>query len=197
MSIGELEKYTRDIVSKLNRLEVDFAVIGGIAVSFRTIERTTKDLDLAVAIESDTEAERIVRSVSQSGYRVEQVLEHEVEDRLSTVRLISIGDVEIFVDLLFASSGIENEVVATAEEVEVFPSLLVRVATIPSLIALKVLSADMTTRLQDVIDLRNLLKDASPEDIEAAKTLMTLITERGYNRNKDLLKDFEGFCAER
>lgn len=133
-------------------------------------------------------------AISLSDYHVEQVLEHDNDSKLSTVRLKSVGDSEIFVDLLFASSGIEREVVATAEEVEIFPDLPMRVATIPSLIALKVLSADKVSRLQDVIDLRNLVNDSSTEEIETAKALMSLITKRGYNRNKDLLKDYAGYC---
>ncbi len=173
-----------------------FALIGGIAVSFRTVERTTKDIDLAVAVESDAEAEELVRSLSDGGYLVETVIEQENAERLSTVRLISRGNSEMFVDLLFASSGIESEVVATAEDIEIFPQLVVPIAKIPSLIALKVLSANQKTRLKDILDLQNLLAIAIPKEIDFARNLLNLITARGFNRNKDLQKDLDGYIEQ-
>jgi len=97
---------------------------------------------------------------------------------------------------LFASSGIEPEIVATAEEAEIFPAINGLVATIPSLIALKVLSANANNRLQDIIDLQHLIKEATPNDINTARDLMKLITNRGFNRNKNLLKDFEGYIMQ-
>lgn len=193
MSIGQLEQHTRDVIEKLGNLRADFCVVGGIAVSFRTIERTTKGLDLAVAVADDSEAEKIVRFLKESGYKIDQILEHDVGDRLSTVRLISHGDPEVLVDLLFASSGIEQEVVASAELIEIFPNIRVKVATIPSLIALKVLSANDEDRLQDVIDLRNLINEAGEADVASARELLTRIRDRGYHRNKDLLAELESY----
>lgn len=57
-------------------------------------------------------------------------------------------------DVLFASSGIESEVVGSAELLEVLPGLTVPVARIGHLIALKVLSRDDRDRHQDIADLR-------------------------------------------
>ncbi len=108
---------------------MEFAVVGGIAVSFRSIERTTKDFDLAVVVNNDSEAESVVRTLIGLGYRVGQLLESDVTGRLSTVRMISIGEREIFIDLLFASSGIEREVVEGASQIEIFPGLSAKVAS--------------------------------------------------------------------
>jgi len=171
-------------------------VVGGLAVSLRTVERFTKDLDLAVAVRSDSEAEVLVLELSRSGYSVETVIEQDATNRLSTVRLISNGDVVMFVDLLFASSGIEPEVVASAEEAEIFPGVNALVATIPSLIALKVLSANTKTRLQDIIDLQYLIKEATLEEVDSARELTRLITERGFNRNKDLQRNLGQYLSE-
>ena len=171
-------------------------MVGGLAVSLRTVERFTKDLDLAVAVRSDSEAEVLVLELSRSGYSVETVIEQDATNRLSTVRLISNGDVVMFVDLLFASSGIEPEVVASAEEAEIFPGVNALVATIPSLIALKVLSANTKTRLQDIIDLQYLIKEATLEEVDSARELTRLITERGFNRNKDLQRNLGQYLSE-
>ena len=135
-------------------------------------------------------------SLSRSGYFVETVIEQDEASRLATVRLSFPGPPKILVDLLFASSGIEPEVVAAAEEAEIFPGMYGLVATIPSLIALKVLSADNKRRLQDIIDIQYLLKEASPHEITEARQLLDLITTRGYNRYKDLQKDLDGYIEQ-
>ena len=127
---------------------------------------------------------------------VETVIEQENAERLSTVRLISRGDSEMFVDLLFASSGIESEVVASAEDIEIFPNLIVPVATISSLIALKVLSGDNQRRLQDIIDIQHLLVEASQRDIDEARDLLDLITDRGFDRNKKLQADLDRYIDQ-
>lgn len=194
MNIRHLEEHARSVTEALRSFGAEFCVVGGIAVSFRTLERTTKDLDLAVAVADDSEAEAIVRHLRESGFRIEQLLEHDVTHRLSTVRLISKGTPEVFVDLLFASSGIEREVVQTAEPIEIFPNVIIKVAAIPSLIALKVLSADDKDRGQDIIDLRNLIKESTETDRESVRELLNLITSRGYNRSKDLLKEIDKYC---
>ena len=170
-----------------------FAIIGGVAVSIRTIERFTKDLDIALAVQSDSEAEAVVLSLSRSGYFVETVIEQDETNRLATVRLSFPGPPKILVDLLFASSGIELEIVVAAEEAEIFPGMYGLVATIPSLIALKVLSANEKNRLQDILDLQNLINESTQDDIATARELLSLITERGFNRKKDLLHDLDGY----
>lgn len=191
--IDHLEEYVKNVAQHLAGLGVEFAVVGGIAVSLRTIERFTKDVDFAISVKGDREAESIVESLRQSGFRIAMFLERDEDGRLATVRLTSGGDVEVFVDLLFATSGIENEVVADATPLEIFPGFVVKLASIPALIAMKLLSADWVTRPQDVIDLRYLFAAASEDEIGTAKNLIGLITERGYNRNKDLQKDLNAY----
>ena len=179
----------------LTNLGVRFAVVGGIAVSFQAIERLTKDLDLAVAVEDDSVAQVIVHEFSQLGYLIDDVFEHEVTRRMATVRMISPGENPMYVDFLFATSGIENEIVDTSEEGHLFSNINARVARVPSLIALKVLSA-RESRMRDIVDLQSLFEVASPQDIAEARQLLDLITERGYNRSKDLQKDLNGYIEQ-
>jgi len=195
LNIEELELHSRRAIELLARLGVKFAVVGGIAVSFQAIERLTKDLDLAVAVHDDQESQKIVFEFSQLGYLTEDVFEHEDLNRMATVRMISPGVNPMFVDLLFASSGIENEIVELAEEGHLFSNINVRVATISSLIALKVLSA-REGRMKDIVDLQSLFEVASPEDITAARSLLDLITTRGYNRNKNLQNDLDRYLKQ-
>lgn len=191
--IDYLEEYVKAVAAHFRGLGVDFAVVGGIAVSLRTVERFTKDVDFAISVREDREAESIVESLRQAGFRIAMFLERDEDGRLATVRLTSDGDVEVFVDLLFATSGIENEIIADATPLEVFPGFVVKIASVPSLIAMKILSADWETRPQDVIDLQYLIAAASPEDIVTAEGLTALIVERGYCRSKDLKKDLDSY----
>ncbi len=195
MTLEELELHSRRAIELLTNLGIRFAVVGGIAVSFRAIERLTKDLDLAVSVEDDSTAQTIVHEFSQLGYLIDDVFEHEVTKRMATVRMISQGENPMYVDLLFATSGIENEIVDAAEEGHLFSDINVRVAKVPSLIALKVLSA-RESRMRDIVDLQSLFEVASPHDIAEARQLLDLITTRGYNRNKDLQKDLDQYIKQ-
>jgi predicted nucleotidyltransferase len=166
-----------------------------LAVSFRAVERFTRDIDFAIAVEGDEHAEEIVRELRLLGYHVYSLLEQTKQGRIATVRLTK-GDKEgVLVDLLFASSGIEREVAAEAEKIEVFPSLLIPTATLPALLALKILAEDSENRPQDVIDIKHLLAEATESDLIRAKELLRLIDARGYHRSKNLMDAFEGFKA--
>lgn len=195
-SIKNIHAHLIAVSSPLKQMGARFAVVGGMAVSFRTIERFTKDVDIAVAVETDAEAEAVVLTIRNSGYFVDTVVEQDAVERLSTIRLVPFGDREMFVDILFGSSGIESEVVSSATDAEITPGLVAPVATVPSLLALKTLSADWKQRPQDVLDLRQLISAASEQDVTEARHLLDLITTRGYNRNKDLQKDFDGYIEQ-
>jgi hypothetical protein len=111
------------------------------------------------------------------------VVEHDVRKRLSTVRLSS--PEKVTVDLLFASSGIEPEVVAAATDIELPDVGPIRVARAEDLLALKVLSM-RETRLQDRIDAQHLIEFVRDIDLERVRTSLALITARGYHREQDL-----------
>lgn len=190
----QLERVTREVVTWLVAKQSRYALVGGLAVSFRTIERFTKDLDLVIAVDNDQQAENCVRELAGLGYQAHALLEQTKHGRIATVRMIKSPGGSIFVDLLFASSGIEAEIAAGAEQIEIFENLPIAVATRPGLLALKVLSVDPKNRPQDLIDIKNLLTEASFEDIQEATRLLGLIQVRGYNRGKDLQSEFELYC---
>ena len=129
-------------VAELTRLDIRCALIGGLAVSVRAEPRFTRDVDLAVAVRDDADAERLVNSLAGAGFRIDTVVEQEAVHRLATVRLRPSAKDANVVDLLFASSGIEHEIVAAADPLEVLPDLTVPVARTGHLIALKLLARD-------------------------------------------------------
>jgi predicted nucleotidyltransferase len=181
------------IAGELAESETPFALVGGLAVSARTEPRFTRDADIAVMVDSDQQAEELVYSLRAAGYSIDALVEQEAVGRLATVRLSpSAAELTgIVVDLLFASSGIEREVVQNAERLRVLEDIEVPVAVVGHLIALKVLSRDDEKRPQDLVDLRALLKVASDADLKQARTSMDLISVRGYARGRDLHHDFE------
>lgn len=186
-----VELALRRAVADLDTLEVRWALIGGLAISIRSVPRFTKDLDFAIAVADDSEAEGVVHRLYGRGYQPVEVLEQEYVKRLSGVRLER-SESDVIVDLLFASSGIENEVVASATRLEVLPRLSAPVATIGHLIALKTLAG----RNQDLTDLGTLIPAASAGDLEAAQEAVRLIQARGFNREQDVRADLDKLIAD-
>ena len=189
--MASVDSALRDAVNDLNAVKARWALVGGLAVSARTDPRFTKDLDFAVAVGDDAEAEDVVKRFRARSYEPVQVLEQDYVERLSGVRLVRSGS-DVVVDLLFASSGIENEVVAAADRLEVLPRLTIPVATTAHLIALKVLAG----RNQDLTDLGYLIPAASAADLDAARGAVKLIQARGYNRGQDVVADLEQLITD-
>jgi len=177
----------RRIGADLAAIGADHALVGGLAVSVRTEPRFTRDVDLAVAVADDATAEAVIGDLLQRGYRSLAMVEHEATGRLATARLTGpLGDGTV-VDLLLASSGIEPEVVAQAQRIEVLDGLVTPVAATGHLITLKLLARDDRTRPQDLVDLRALLAVAGQADLDLARTSARLVTARGYDRGRDLV----------
>ncbi|HEY1819299.1 MAG TPA: hypothetical protein VGG83_05175 [Trebonia sp.] len=156
----------------------DHRAPGDLAISVRSVPRFTKDLDFAVAVADDSEAEDVVLRLRERGYQPVEILEQDYVERLSGVRLER-GGSDVIVDLLFASSGIENEVVASATRLQVLPRLSAPVATTGHLIALKILAG----RNQDLTDLGALIPTASAGDLDTAREAVRLISA-GLRLNK-------------
>ena len=186
-SVSRAEAALRRIISDLEGLGRRFALVGGLAVSARTEPRLTRDADLAVLVADDRDAESLVRDLQARGWRVVAAIEQDVAGRLATVRLAPAEDLDGTVaDLLFASSGIEPEVVAAADRIEVLLGFAVPVARLDHLIALKVLARDDRTRPQDRVDLAALLARADTATLDETRKALALVTQRRFHRGRDL-----------
>ena len=113
----------------LNDLGKGFALVGGIAVSALTAPRSTGDVNFAVAVADDGEAEAVAGAFMTAGYNVASLLEQEETGRLAGVRvhdaLTGVG-----LDLMFAMCGVESEIVASSQRIEVLPGTVLPVAGI-------------------------------------------------------------------
>lgn len=174
------ERALASIARELTSRGRHFALVGGLAVSVRAEVRFTRDVDVAVIVTSDADAEVLVRDLS--GYTPIAVVEHESVQRLSTARLE--GPEGVVVDLLFASTGLEHEIVSRAEPMELPNVGTVPVARAEELLAMKVLSM-RESRLKDRIDAEQLLA-AGGVDLDAVRADLALIHARGFDRGQDL-----------
>jgi hypothetical protein len=193
--MSSIEEVLKHLSQHLAAGRHPWALIGGLAVSARARPRFTNDVDFAVGVPGDREAEALVHSLLGQGYRVLACLEHERLGRLSTVRLLPPGQDEdgIIADLLFASCGIEAELASAATDLEALPGVRLPVATVGHLLAMKLLAMDDRRRPLDRTDIMALLEKADEQEIQRAREAISLIEQRGFSRGKDLRGLLESF----
>lgn len=161
--------------------EFRYALVGGFAITLRAEPRTTRDLDVVLVVSGDREAERVALVLRMRGYKdhPKGAAIERADGRLATIRLISPPVEEdgagVQVDLLVACVGIEPEVVAAAQFLEVMPRVYIPVARSGHLVAMKVLAA----RPQDLEDVRLLLREMGEADLKLARESLVLIERRG------------------
>ncbi len=174
-------------LTDLHALGADVALVGGLAVAVRVDPRFTRDVDLAVSVLDDEGTEAVVRGLLHRGYGLIATVEQESTGRLATARLAmpSQGEHGVVLDLLFATVGIEQEIVAEASVVDVLPGLTISVAQVGHLLAMKLLSRDEHRPL-DQADIDALLRVADDRELQRVHEAITLIEQRGCHRGRDL-----------
>lgn len=187
--MSRLAAALQDLQRNLGQLDIAWALAGGLAVSVRSEPRFTRDIEVAIVTADDVDAERLVHALRTRGYTVVATVEHQARNRLATARLAPPREPEggIVVDLLLASSGVEAEIVAAAELVEVFAGVFVPVCTAAHLVVLKLLARDDEARPQDRVDLVALTNRLDDADWSEAARLAALIQARGYDLGRDLV----------
>ena len=142
------------------------------------------------------EAEEIILALRGRGYReasTRAVMEQKDVGRLATVRFL-VPEIEatedeedgLIVDLMFASSGVEPEIVAASERMLIMQELVVPIVRAGHLFALKVLAG----RPKDLQDCQFRWRRMGPEDLQEARETLELINQRGFHRGKDLDAEF-------
>ena len=190
---SKLERALVGIVRALEARGKRFALVGGLAVSVRSEVRFTRDVELAVAVVDDAEAEALIRDLMSDGYRAVATVEHEVQRRLSSVRLV--GPEGLKIDLLFASSGLEQEIIGRATAVTMSDAGLIPVARSEELLAMKVLSMT-ATRLQDRLDAQRLVQMSPELDVKDVRENLERITARGFHREQRPQEKLDALLAE-
>jgi hypothetical protein len=151
-------------------------------------------MPISQSVQSDQEAEQVVFAMQRLGYSVLVVVEQEATGRMSTVRLETTGS--MITDLLFASSGIEQDIVGRSTQISVIPGLVLPVASVGDLIAMKLLARDDRQRPTDADDLRALREVASTADWDTAREAVITIEQRGYARQRNLVAALDSLVAD-
>jgi predicted nucleotidyltransferase len=172
-----------EVLSALRQENVKGCIVGGLAVSARCDPRFTRDVDIAVVVTTDEHAEALMHTLVGHGLRMLGLVEQEAVGRMAMARLSTKDGLSV--DLLIASSGIEAEVVASAETLEVVRGVLLPVARTGHLIALKLLSV-APGRETDAADLRSLAAIATEDEWNIASEAVTQIQDRGFGRGRQL-----------
>ena len=96
-----VDEVLRQAAADLEAIGARWAVIGGLAVAFRAEPRFTKDVDLAVAVADDQEAEGIVNRLQVRGYALASLIGQDYVNRLATARMVRplAGSSSAFIDL--------------------------------------------------------------------------------------------------
>jgi hypothetical protein len=189
----KLAEALKELAQQLEAVGAQFAIIGGLAASARGEARFTRDIDVAVAVDNDEQAERILFELGQHGYRVITTVEHDAVHRLATAR--SIDPRGVVCDLVFATSGIEREVVASAQRIELFPDLQVLTASVEGLLAMKVLSA-APERPRDMGDIQAIVRANPAFDERQVLSLLNRIEVSGYGRDQALATKWQMLKAQ-
>jgi len=181
--VTRLQKALIRLDTDLRALGLKWALVGGFAVMLRVESRSTRDLDIVLAVTGERQTDDAVRGLRMRGYQdhpTKPMLLRK-DGRLFGVRLVSPAldagdDTMAIVDVLTGCSGVEPEIVAAAEVQEVLPKVFIPVARIGHLVALKVLAG----RSQDQEDVRVLLSGMGDADLRLARESLVLIERRGF-----------------
>jgi hypothetical protein len=192
--VTRLQKALIRLDTDLRALGLQWVLVGGFAVMLRVESRSTRDLDIVLAVTEDRQTDEAVRGLRMRGYQDHPTkpMLFRKDGRLFGVRLVSPAldaddDTVAIVDVLAGCCGVEPEVVAAAEIREALPKLFIPVARSGHLVALKVLAG----RPQDQEDVRALLREIDSRELQLARQTLMLMEERGFNEEKDLLAELE------
>lgn len=143
------------IVQHLQAEEVEYALIGGVAVAFYAEPRFTKDIDLLVR---EGEVERVTRILKKEGYFKSSSPWTFKASKLTLHRFMKVRDLdEMVVDILVAGDDRHEQIIANAIEAESEGAGTVRVANKTDLIWLK----QNRNSMQDRADIER-LKNEEP-----------------------------------
>lgn len=197
MGVTRLRAALIRAATDLKSIDCRWSLIGGLAIAVRVAPRQTRDIDVAVAVDDEAEAEGVVSALFRRGYRQMEggIRQDRATGRLWVVRLITPGEdaEETVIDLLFYSSRIEPEIVAESEPVEVSPGLVIPVAKTGHLLALKLLAG----RTQDLADVETMMQVIEPEEIQRARQALRLIEVRQGILERDLQAELDQFLSRR
>lgn len=150
-----LQTTLADVARWLREERISFAIIGGIAATFRGEARFTADVDVVIGVSLD-EALQLLGRLPGSNFQplfpgVEEVL------RASFLLPLRHSVTQVSVDIAIGLSGFEQQAISRATEV-VLPNCQIPVVSAEDLILMKLLAG----RPRDTDDVRNIMLRQGP-----------------------------------
>jgi len=142
------QKDFKDMISIFNEEEVEFMVIGGMAVMIHGYVRATKDLDLWVWANSENSI-RVIKALEKFGAPMDSISAADFEQEGV---IFQIGVEPIRIDIITAPAGIKFEEVYPNIQIVEIDGLKIPLISIPDLIKNK----KATGRSQDLTDVKHL-----------------------------------------
>lgn len=180
------------VADDLDDLGRSWALVGALALGVHARPRATLDADIALVVRDDADANDFARALRARDYLVLEASVHPSLGHFTSLRVVSPvrAGGRLVVDFMLDTTGIEKEIVASAERLAVTRNLSVPVATRGHMIAMKVLSQG-EARPQDRVDLEQLLRRATAADLEVARAALRLMRQRKHDGGRDLLGALE------
>ena len=147
----------KSICHCFGEVNIEFCLIGGLAVGILARPRATEDIDLLVLI--DDKKKKLIRDLLQDKFKVVKI-NNEMHFKKATIWRIILQDTFtndnglIVVDLIFADNEVYKETVSNHIKIEI-DGIEIPVATPENLIKIKRLS----NRPQDIIDIEALKEE--------------------------------------
>jgi hypothetical protein len=145
----------RDFVFVFDRLDVPYAVMGGLAARVHGIPRPTHDVDFTIAVSRERLPE-IYRALSEIGYTIPEQYESGWVDQVAGMPLVKarmyLEGHGIDIDIFLAESAFQEELLQRRQREQMY-DLSVWIVTPEDLILLKLISH----RPRDLIDIGDVL----------------------------------------
>ncbi|WP_157975232.1 hypothetical protein [Glycomyces dulcitolivorans] len=238
---NDLERSYARLATAFDALEAPWALAGSLAVSARIEPVYMTHASVILSVKKEEIAHGILDGLEEMGLRLLSVtdqmsvknwdhergvpadpanleIEHHPNGLVAGARLVDdTGDRDLDVDLVFAASGIESEITAAAEELEILPGQTFSVARTGHLIAMTLLSFGETGRqplpdhfeemdafaaeqayqgIREHADLKALTDHATEEDWRLAWEAVDLMGTRSATRSRDLRTELAAFLAQ-
>ncbi len=153
------------LINEFQKNGIDFALIGGHALSFAGVERMTVDIDFVVLLKQANAVDDIMEKY---GYRAF----HKTQDAANySSQLADFGDV----DFLFANRKYALEILKRAETKKIF-GFKIKIARPEDLIGLKVQSSSNDPRRyhKDMADIEDIVANIKNLDLELVREYFKL-----------------------
>lgn len=238
---NDLERSYARLGAAFDGIGSPWSLAGSLAVSARVEPAYMTQASVILAVKDEQVAHGILDGLEEAGLRLLTVtdqmsvknwdhehgrpadpdnveIEHHPNGLVAGARLVDeTGDRDLEVDLIFAASGIEAEITAAADPLEILPGQEFRIARTGHLIALTLLTLGDTGRqprpeefadmdafaseqafngLRERADLTALTNTATDEDWRLAWEAVDLMATRSATRSRNLRSELAAFLAE-